>query len=364
MREVSIRNNHINKILLVKHRNIGDVLLATPTIKVLREHFPRAYIAMVVNSGTEEMVTGNPYLDEVIVFYQGLKKLPPMARFKEQMRFIFDIRKRNFDLTINLTEGDRGAILCLLSGARDRVGYHPRGKGLLGKRYIFTHLVKPNLTRHMVEYNLDAMRVLGINPKDKKVSIYWSQRDKEYVDYLLSKFNIERGDSLVHVHPTSRWLFKCWNDLSFAETIDWLAIKKNIRVVLTSSAEKKELKKVNMILSMCKSTPVNLSGLLTLKQLAALSKRCQLFVGIDSAPMHIAAAVGTPVIVLFGPSRELNWGPWGNGHMVIKKDWKCIPCGKDGCSGSKVSLCLEAITPEEVQRAIDSKLKDLTGKQC
>jgi heptosyltransferase-3 len=196
------------------------------------------------------------------------------------------------------------------------------------------------------------------------VNIYCSQNDKEYIDCLLSNFNIEREDFLIHVHPTSRWLFKCWNDISFAETIDWLERDRNIRVVLTSSAEKKELKKADIILSTCKSRPVNLSGLLTLKQLVALSERCQLFVGIDSAPMHIAAAVGTPVIVLFGPSRELNWGPWGSGHTVIKKDWKCIPCGKDGCNSSKVSLCLEAITPEEVQRTIDSKLKDLTGKQC
>ena len=351
-----IIRDHVKGILLIKHRNIGDVLLATPTIKTLRETFPRAYIAMVVNSGTEEMITGNPYLDEVIVFEQDLKRLSPLVRFRKQIQFIFDIRKRNFDLAINLTEGDRGAILCLFSGARYRVGYESGRKGFLGKNHIFTHLVKPNPKSHVVEHNLDAVRVLGIEPRSKEVSAYFSRKDYECVNHLLKGFGIQEKDFLIHVHPTSRWLFKCWKDESFSEVIDWLEMERKIRVVLTSSPEKNELKKINTILSMCKSRPANLAGVLTLRQLIALSKRCGLFLGIDSAPMHVAAAVETPVIALFGPSGEFNWGPWGDGHTVIKKDWECVPCGKDGCNSSKRSLCLEAIAPEEVKNAIDFKL--------
>lgn len=141
-----------------------------------------------------------------------------------------------------------------------------------------------------------------------------------------------------------------------ANVIDWLEVERRMKVILTTSPEEKELKKIKSILSLCKSRPLSLAGLLTLKQLAVLSQKCKLFMGIDSAPMHIAAAVGTPVIALFGPTGEFNWGPWGNGHTIIKKDWKCRPCGMDGCNRTKRSLCLEAITPEEVKRAIDLKL--------
>ena len=116
----------------------------------------------------------------------------------------------------------------------------------------------------------------------------------------------------MHVHPTSRWLFKTWNDKSMSEIMDYLQIKKKTRVIVTSSPEKKELDKAKKILKLCKSKPLQLLGKTSLKQLGALSSRAQLFFGVDSAPMHIAAAMNTPVIALFGPSGAFHWGPWDN----------------------------------------------------
>jgi heptosyltransferase-3 len=133
-----------------------------------------------------------------------------------------------------------------------------------------------------------------------------------------------------------------------AKVIDGLQETGKIRVVLTSGAEEKELDKIGRIVGLCRTKPANLAGKTNLKELAALSRRCRFFIGVDTAAMHIAAAVGTPVIALFGPSGEFNWGPWGEGHRVIKKDWECRPCGKDGCEGSKRSRCLEEISEEEV----------------
>jgi heptosyltransferase-3 len=157
---------------------------------------------------------------------------------------------------------------------------------------------------------------------------------------------------LIHIHPTSRWLFKCWRDEAMAKVIDALEESGQARAVLTSGRGEKELEKIESILKACRTRPVNLAGRVTLKQLAALSRRSRLFLGVDTAPMHIAAAVGTPVIALFGPSGEFNWGPWGDGHVVIKKDWECRPCGKDGCEGSKRSRCLEEISEEEVIKVV------------
>jgi heptosyltransferase-3 len=138
--------------------------------------------------------------------------------------------------------------------------------------------------------------------------------------------------------------------------IDYLQLERRLQVVLTGGPAVKEMDKVATILRLTRSRPLNLAGRTSLKQLAAVSIRSKLFIGVDSAPMHIAAAAGTPVIALFGPSGEHMWGPWGQGHTVISKDWPCRPCGRDGCQGSKRSKCLEEIRVEEVKTVVERYL--------
>lgn len=342
----------VKRILLIRLRNIGDVLLTVPTIRAFREAFPNAYIAALVNAGTEEMLTGNPLLDEVLVFDPKWKELPFGQRVKKESNFVREVRRRRFDLAVNLTEGDRGAFLCLGSGARYKVGLFSNDRSFWWKKKIYDHLVRiPNWRDHIVEQNLEFPRSLGLNPGDKRVEIFLDAKDRERIERLLQEEGVGPKDSLVHVHPTSRWLFKCWRDEGIARVIDELQGTGRVRIVLTSGPEKKEMGKIDRILQYCQTRPINLAGKTTLKQLAALSQRCKFFIGVDTAAMHIAAAVGTPVLALFGPSGEFNWGPWGNGHVVIKKDWECRPCGKDGCGGSKRSRCLEEISDEEVLEA-------------
>jgi heptosyltransferase-3 len=180
------------------------------------------------------------------------------------------------------------------------------------------------------------------------VEIHYSPADRERVDRLLREEGIAPESAIVHIHPTSRWLFKCWRDEGMAAVIDRLEGSGGVRAVLTGGSERRELAKIESILRLCRNRPVSLAGRISLKELAALSARARFFIGVDTAPMHIAAAVGTPVIALFGPSGEFNWGPWGKGHVVIKKDLECRPCGKDGCQGTKRSRCLEEISEEEV----------------
>ena len=143
-----------------------------------------------------------------------------------------------------------------------------------------------------------------------------------------------------------------------AEIIDYLRDRYKAKIVMTSSPAEKELAKISNILGYIKSPEkvICLAGKTTLKELAAVSKRCKLFIGVDTAAMHIAAAVNIPVIALFGPSGEHNWGPWGERHVVVTSDLSCRPCGEDGCNGSKFSKCLDIIKPEKVKRAIDSIL--------
>ena len=357
MKSLDISKEPFERILLIRLRNIGDVLLMVPTIRAFREAFPKAYLAAAVNAGTEEMLTGNPLLDEVLVFDPQWKIFPWGQRIAREGGFVRAVRKRKFDLAVNLTEGDRGAFLCLASGARVRVGmYHPRG--LWWKGRIYDHLVQPpDWKAHTVEQMLEVPRSLGLHPQDRRVEIFYPPEDRQAVDRLLEAEGVGPEKALIHIHPTSRWLFKCWRDEAMAKVIDALEESGQARAVLTSGGEEKELKKIDSILKACRTRPVNLAGKVTLKQLAALSRRSRLFLGVDTAPMHIAAAVSTPVIALFGPSGEFNWGPWGEGHVVIKKDWECRPCGKDGCEGSKQSRCLEEISEAEVLKEVFEVLR-------
>ncbi len=351
MKIPDLRDKKIERILLIRLRNIGDVLLMVPTVRAFRQAYPKAFISALVNSGTEEVLTANPLLDEVLVSDPRWKELSWFEHWRSELAFAAAVRRRRFDLVVNLTEGDRGAFLCLASGAAFKSGIYENSKALWWKKRIFDHFVRiPDWRAHMVEQMLETPRSLGIPITDKRVEIFFTQEDRDYIERLLAEGGLASGAATVHVHPTSRWLFKCWRDEGMARVIDRLEATRKVKVVLTAGSEDRERKKIDSILESCKSRPINLTGKITLKQLAALSRRSLFFIGVDTAPMHIAAAVGTPVIALFGPSGEFHWGPWGEGHVVIKKEMDCRPCGKDGCQGSKRSRCLEEITEEEVMK--------------
>jgi heptosyltransferase III len=345
-----LRGKNIDRILLIRLRNIGDVLLMVPTIRAFRQAFPKAWISALVNSGTEEMLTANPLLDEVLVFEPRWKELPFFEHWRNELAFAALVRRRKFDLAVNLTEGDRGAFLCLASGAAFKTGIYEAGNRWWKTR-VFDHLVRiPDWKAHTVEQMLETPRSLGIPVADKRVEIFFTQEDGDRIERYLGEEGIGPRDATVHIHPTSRWLFKCWRDEGMARVIDRLEETGKVKVVLTGGREDRERRKIDAILGSCRSRPIDLSGKITLKQLAALSRRSLFFIGVDTAPMHIAAAVGTPVIALFGPSGEFHWRPWGEGHVVVKKEMDCRPCGKDGCQGSKRSRCLEEISEEEVLR--------------
>lgn len=350
------------KILIMKFRNIGDVLLTSPVISHLKNFYPESSIDVAVNQGTESMVSGNPSVNRVVAYDRSaIKSKSGLVKWLKELQFLLSFRKAKYDLVINLTEGDRGAQIALLSGAKIRVGY--RNKNTLFKKAYTHHLPSPYL-QHTVEDNLDALRVLNIPIQHKKVEIFWQAEDDELVEKKLEK--VER---FIHIHPVSRWLFKCIADQSMAEIIDYCELELGLKVVITAAPVGQEMKKVNAILDLCQSYPINLSGELSLQQTAALNKKAQLFIGVDTAIMHLSAANNIPVLAFFGPSGAFHWGPWDNNsmqseynsrngvqsmgmHQVISEARPCQPCGKDGCNGSKISECLMGIDFELMEDKI------------
>ena len=352
------------KILVIKFRNIGDVLLTTPLIKNLKLNFPDAQIDVLINEGTEAVLKYNPAINKIYTYDRNkYKNFSLLKKLIKEYKFLKNFK--NYDIIINTTEGDRGAFIAKFSNAKIKVGYPVKKNRIL--KYVFNfQMPKPSLLRHTIENNLDALRVLEKNVYEKRVYIYWNKEDEKKINGLLPE------TEFVHIHPVSRWLFKCIKDEIVANIIDFIK-SKGYEVVITASPDKKEIQKVESILSFCKSNPVNLTGKLSLNQVAYLSSKARLFVGVDTAVMHIAAAVDTPVVAFFGPSGAFNWGPWDNDltqsgytkkngiqemgkHTVIQHDWDCVPCGKDGCDGSKISDCLMRFDMKKIYKLIGERL--------
>jgi heptosyltransferase-3 len=352
---------NIKKILVIKFRHIGDVLLTVPTIRALKETFPDASVSVLVNSGTEDVLSGNPLIDELIVFNRAIKDLSALKRFIKEIRFLKEIRARSFNMAVDLTGGDRAAIVSFLSGARYRLAANTGEKKPIGKKHLYTHLADIDKRKHMVLQNLDVVGHFGISTNNLNVDFFIPDNARASVKRIFEGNNINDNDTIVHVHPTSRWLFKCWKDEYTAEIMGWL-IDKGMKVIVTSAPDNKEMKKAKMVLSLVSSkfqVPssklIDLCGKTTIKQLAAISEASDLFIGVDSAPMHIAAAVKTPVIALFGPTGD-EWKPYGKGHIVISRDMPCKPCKKGMCEGIQLRECMIAITPDDVKGAASKVL--------
>ena len=293
----------------MKFRNIGDVLLSTPLVSNLKYYYPDSKIDFLLNKGCEDMVYENTNIYNVIVYDRPrIKKLKILAQLLEEIYFTHAIRKKNYDIVINLTEGERGAQIAFFSGAKIKLGF-PVRKGLLSLIGVFDKLGDDKKWQHTVEKDLQFVNLLGKEIVSKEVIINWNRDIDEEVNQILKENSVQ---DFVHIHPVSRWMFKCWENDRMAKIIDYFEEEKNLKVIITGSFVQKELDRINQIIAFCKTKPINLSGKLTLKHLACLSSRSKLFFGVDSAPMHIAAATGTPVLTIFGASFPVLWGPWKN----------------------------------------------------
>lgn len=349
----AINLSQVSRALVVKLRHHGDVLLTSPVFQVLKNRAPLAQIDALVYADTRDMLTGHPALTNVYTIDRAWKREPPWTRLAHEWRLLRELRARRYDLLIHLTESYRGAWLAQWLTPRFSVAQRYPGKRGRFWNGSFTHVYPiPGKLRHRVEIHLDALRRLGIYPsaEERRLLLLPGADAERSVDALLSEHGLTRR-GFVHLHPTSRWLFKCWEVDKYAALIDALHASGH-RIVVTAAPAEHELGFVQAVLRGARAPVVDLSGKLSLKQLAALTQRARVFVGVDSVPMHIAAAMQTPVVALFGPSGDLEWGPWQVRAQVITLGYSCRPCGLDGCGGGKVSDCLTDISVDQVLTAV------------
>jgi heptosyltransferase-3 len=333
------------RVLVVKLRHHGDVLLASPVLSALKARAPALEIDALVYDDTAPMLAGHPALSQLHVVGKQWRDDGAFARFLKERKLFGALRARRYGLVVHLSEQPRGAWLARTLGARFSVAPAMPERGEFWAK-SFSHLYPVAKRRHQVEVNLDALRRIGVQPDapERRLVFVPGIEAERRIDSLLPQKNF------VHLHPASRWRFKCWPAESNAELADRLA-GEGLQVVLTAAPETAELDLITHIFSLCKVKPINLAGKLSIKELGALTARARLFIGVDSMPMHLAAAMGTPTLALFGPSGEAEWGPWNVAHRLVTSRHSCRPCGLDGCGGGKVSECLTTIPVDSVHAA-------------
>ena len=354
----------LKRALVIKLRHHGDVLLASPVFTVLKNHAPHLELDALVYADTAPMLTLHPAISELHLINRAWKHRGPSQQFRAEWGLLQRLRRRRYDLIVHLTEHNRGAWLAWLTGAQWSVGLRRRDAGWLWRR-SFTHLyAQPfHMPRHTVERNLDALRRIGVYPEEgeRRLTLVPGADAEAKVQALLARHGL-REKEFIQVHPTSRWLFKCWPVENNAALIRELT-GRGESLILTAAPDARELAMIEAIVAQAGVPVINLAGTLSLKEMAALTARARLFVGVDSAPMHIAAAMGTPAVALFGPSGDLEWGPWKVAHVVVASaTHPCRPCGLDGCGGGKVAECLATLPVKRVLEAIEILLGDAPSR--
>jgi heptosyltransferase-2 len=392
-------------ILVVKLSDIGDVLTATPALRALRESFPAARLDALVPPNSAPVLAGSPLVDEVIVFDKfsfdrPIDALKPSSLIA-LVRLAGRLRRQRYDCLVILHHLTtrwgtlKYAALALASGARVRAGLDN------GRGWFLTHRARDGGfgARHEVEYWLHVVATVGAVTEDTSLEMAVGERTRLPPALPFSCHRRAGGGSpLVAIHPGSGGysLARRWSADGFAQVADALVQRHHAHIILVGTHSDQ----VSQVASLMRSEAVNLEDKTTLPQLAAVLERCDLFIGADSGVMHLAAAMGTPLVAIFGPSNHLAWGPWSRGRraraalygelgveeqgdgtsdrprrtederhpgaVIVRADPPCSPCSYVGFSvgrreGCEDMTCMKAIAPEMVLAAAEKLLSSRRG---
>ena len=344
----------IRSILLIQLGDIGDVVWATPTFRAVKKAYPQANVSVLLRESFGSLLEADPNIHKIfeVKRYRGnlIKKM------KEQIRFLRTLRQERFDLVFDLRSDDRGAYMALLSGARIRAALLYRG--LKWRNCLFTHLADPPASKGRIHgaagQSLQIVREFGIDTKDTIPKLWVSEKVKKRAEKLLDGNGVAAVSRWITLNPFSRWQYKEWGYEKWVQTIDWLLEEYGISTVIVGASEERD-KSIDIV-NKCKARIFNLTGRTNLDELAGVLSLSVLHLGVDSAAPHIAAAVGTPTITIYGPSDWRDWAPQGKKHSVVFPDCDCVPCYQKGCDNTGRSRCLEELTVDKVKVVIQEFL--------
>lgn len=334
-------------ILVIKISAIGDVILSVPSLRSIRAKYKDAVIKVLVGLQSREALDRCPYInDRIVCDFKGRDK-----GFKGLWRLSGELRKNSFDIVIDLQNNKKSHMLAFLSMAPLRYGYDNKKFS-----FLLNNRIKDDAPYlDPIDHQFRVLKLAGIKPVDKYLELWPSDFDKEKVNTFLADNWIKPDQDIIGINAraSSRWATKNWPARHIAGLCDRLAKELNMRAVITGAKEDEDF--IGKISKMSSSKPIVAAGKTSILELAGLIKRCRVYVTPDSAPLHIASAMGTPFIALFGPTDPKRHLVPLRRHAVIKKDLKCSPCYNPNCF--KKNKCMSSIDVDEVLAAIKDILK-------
>jgi lipopolysaccharide heptosyltransferase I len=347
------------KFLILRLSAVGDVIRTLPAAKALKEHYPSSSITWVVEEPSQAFLKSQPEIDEVILFprkrwTQGMKSFRKIwGTIREMRRFVEDLRMRKFDVVLDFHGILKSGLLSFLSGSPRRIGYDWRSTK--EGNFLFSN-VKVKLPKERIsrfERNLVLLKGMELEAKGLKYGLHIPSKDREYVASFLNASSGSFRRPLIAIHPgtSAKALFKRWMPDQYAQLADRLVVELKATVLFTwghgelewVEGIRKEMKELSFLGPKTES----------LTQLGEVYRHCDLYIGGDTGPMHIASLMGIPAVVIYGPTDPIENEPIGN-HIKVRKEVGCNPCHEYSC---KELLCIKAISADEVFKATKDILR-------
>jgi len=354
----------LKKILIINPFGIGDVLFTLPIIESLSAGINAVKIGFLCNRRTEPLLRSNPRVEWVFVYekdeLRDLWKKSKIDYFKKVLAFIADIRSRGFDLALDLSLNREYGFLCLLAGIKERIGFDYKNRGTYLTKKI--KLAGYN-NKHIIEYYLELLRFIGVEPLRKEMSLHVPGEVREWAFNFLKSNGIKEGELLIGIAPGggASWgkeaAVKHWRSEGFADLADKLIEKLGAKIIILGSAVEMDI--CESVSNSMKNQAIKAYAKTSLLQSAALISSCALVIANDGGPLHLAVAVGTRTVGIFGPVDEKVYGqyPSGERHKIVKADIACRPCyGNFKMKECADRKCLAEIDPETVFEAAKEAL--------
>ncbi|MBF0353057.1 MAG: glycosyltransferase family 9 protein [SAR324 cluster bacterium] len=332
----SLPNNSLmlvpQKILLIQLRRIGDVLMTTPSVAALRSQFPEAHITFLTERPSDQLFKASAHVNEVLLYKKN--------SFWSELKFLWSLRQRRFDLVIDFFGNPRSAAMSWITGAFFRIGFNFRGRGL-----FYTHRVTMSKNgQYAAKHKAQLLEPLGLTLSEFPLFFEVDEQDRHYADQLFEQLGLAENDFVVSLSPVSRQPYKVWPAKNFAEVADWLTETMNAKILFIYGPGEQSF--VDDVRQSMKQKALPDYAVPTLSQTRAIFEKVRLHVGNDNGPCHFAIAARTPTVTVFGRPKAVNWTPPDSPqHRAVEFDPGC----KQNCVYPACGLeCLTGISPQQV----------------
>jgi heptosyltransferase-1 len=341
-------DNH--KILILRLSAVGDVIRTLPAVKAIKNFFPFSYIAWVAEEPSAPLLENQPEINEVILFPRmrwadGIKSAKRIwGTIREVQRFVLDLRKRKFNIVLDFHGILKSGLISIVSGCPKRIGFGRKSSKEWNFLFSNIKVSVPEDRMSRFQKNFALLQGIGLDVKNFTPTFHAPIEDKEYIESFFKNLSEPVHKPIVAIHPgtSPKTFYKKWMPDQYAQLADRLIDELNAIVIFTWGPG--ELKWVEGIRREMKAPSILGPKTKTLTQLGEVFKRCDVYIGGDTGPMHIASLIGIPVVVIYGPTDPIVNEPFGE-HKKVRKEVGCNPCRNRSC---KALTCLRAITVDDV----------------